>query len=253
MRPSAGSDFIVRKETIDPFVYNSVINLNEYGLPQRFLPGDIVLDIGAHIGTFCAAALARGASRVLGIEADEENYRIARRNLIGYIESGELELLLGAALGKQCPGRLGFLGYPTLDNGMINTGGGRIGIRGVGNPIPAFSLDTLIERVSGDYPERIRFLKLDCEGSEWPIILGSESLGRIDEIRGELHEPVDLPADYYGGYEPDALSMGLLEERLLASGFEFSFTPRRPGGPDRDVLGVFRALRRKSGPKGPVP
>jgi hypothetical protein len=36
--------------------------------------------------------------------------------------------------------------------------------------------------------KRVRMLKLDCEGSEFPILLTSQSLHLIDEIRGEYHE-----------------------------------------------------------------
>jgi hypothetical protein len=37
---------------------------------------------------------------------------------------------------------------------------------------------------------------LDCEGSEWPILLESKKLGRVRKICGELHE---LPGDFIMG------------------------------------------------------
>src|SRR5205085_11350710 len=36
--------------------------------------------------------------------------------------------------------------------------------------------------------ERVRFLKIDCEGSEFPILLTSRLLSRIECIVGEIHE-----------------------------------------------------------------
>jgi FkbM family methyltransferase len=47
-------------------------------------PGDIVLDLGAHIGVASRAALARGASKVVAVEADPSSVKVLWRNLEGY-------------------------------------------------------------------------------------------------------------------------------------------------------------------------
>ena len=56
-----------RSGTLDEAIFNAVVGFNEYRLPDRFVPGDIVIDIGAHIGTFAQAVLARGCENVYGI------------------------------------------------------------------------------------------------------------------------------------------------------------------------------------------
>ena len=45
--------------------------------------GDVVLDLGAHIGTASRLFLAKGAARTIAIEADPENIPLLRRNLAG--------------------------------------------------------------------------------------------------------------------------------------------------------------------------
>ncbi len=50
----------LRPETIDRRVFRQVVVYNEYQLPSRFGPGDVVLDVGAHIGSFALAAPSAG-------------------------------------------------------------------------------------------------------------------------------------------------------------------------------------------------
>jgi hypothetical protein len=50
-----------RPGTLDRLIFDSVVAHNEYRLPERFEPPDVVVDVGGHIGTF-AYAVARRAS-----------------------------------------------------------------------------------------------------------------------------------------------------------------------------------------------
>jgi len=49
-----------RDGTLDQAIFNAVVRFNEYRLPERFVPTDIVIDVGAHIGSFAQAVLSRG-------------------------------------------------------------------------------------------------------------------------------------------------------------------------------------------------
>ena len=89
-----------------------------------------------------------------------------------------------------------------------------------GDPIDAIAFDRLIDRASDNGTRRIRLLKLDCEGSEWPILLTSERLHLIDQICGEFHEIGD-----HGGcpFRIDGFERFReqeLREHLTAHGFE---------------------------------
>jgi hypothetical protein len=52
-----------------------------------------------------------------------------------------------------------------------------------GYPATCVSLDAILERFG-----RVKLLKLDCEGSEFPILLTSQRLDRVERVVGEIHE-----------------------------------------------------------------
>ena len=74
----------LRPDTIDRRLFRDVVLRNEYDLPARFQPHDVILDIGAHIGSFALAALRRGAGAVYCWEADPDNFRLLENNLRPY-------------------------------------------------------------------------------------------------------------------------------------------------------------------------
>jgi hypothetical protein len=41
-----------RSGTLDRLIFDSVVALDEYRLPERFEPVVVVVDVGAHIGSF---------------------------------------------------------------------------------------------------------------------------------------------------------------------------------------------------------
>ena len=122
-----------RDGTLDKTIFNIVVLFNEYRLPPRFAPGDIVIDVGAHIGSFAHAVLSRGCENVTCIEADRTNFEIAAENLRPAIESGHVQLVRGAAWrSDRNTDELRFDGYhlftesyPGLE-GILNTGNGSV-------------------------------------------------------------------------------------------------------------------------------
>ena len=160
----------------------------------RFAPGDIVIDIGAHIGSFAEAVLSRGCEKVYCIEADRSNVEIAAVNLEPHIEKGYVRLVSGAAW-RSDPNNdeLHFDGYHPFPEsyagmeGIINTGNGSV-IWPSGEPVTKIAFDEIVDLVTNHGEKRVRLLKLDCEGAEWPILLTSQRLELIDEICGEFHE-----------------------------------------------------------------
>ena len=56
-------------------------------------------------------------------------------------------------------------------------------VRRTRNSVEAISLDEVLSRF-----QRARLMKIDCEGSEFPILLTSKLLTRVDRIVGEYHE-----------------------------------------------------------------
>jgi FkbM family methyltransferase len=183
-----------RRGTLDRMIFNDVVSGNEYRLPDRFAASDIVIDGGAHIGCFAHAVVTRGGETVCSIEPDPANCAIAAEHLRPHIDQGFVRLMQGA-LWRSDPNddELRFDGYHAFPRsyagmeGIVNTGNGSV-VWGVGEPVAKIAFDELVDAITGRGERRVRLLKLDCEGAEWPIVLTSRRLHLIDEICGEFHE-----------------------------------------------------------------
>jgi FkbM family methyltransferase len=183
-----------RNGTLDRAIFNGVAVFNEYCLPASFAHDAIVVDVGAHIGSFAHAVVARGCKNVYCIEPDRSNIAIAAENLRPHVEAGAVRLVRGAAwrsdrnTDELCFS--GYRGFPASYAGMegiVNTGNGSV-MWGNGEPVAKLAFDDIVDLVTTQGENRVRLLKLDCEGAEWPILLTSQRLDLIDEICGEFHE-----------------------------------------------------------------
>jgi FkbM family methyltransferase len=240
-------------------IFNGVVALNEDRLPPRFSPADIVLDIGAHIGSFAHAVATRGGEHILCVEPDRANCSLAAENLKPYIDRGQVRLVEGAAW-RSDPNddALRFDGYHAFPKsfagmqGILNTGNGSV-IWGVGEPVAKLAFDDLVDAMTDVGAQRVRLVKLDCEGAEWPILLTSRRLPAIDEIVGEFHEIggefleiTEDRAPQTHVFTSDRVARFTIDELvrcLEAEGFNVSYRRhRRPDGA-LEGLGLFFASR----------
>jgi FkbM family methyltransferase len=248
-----------RNGTLDQTIFNIVVLFNEYQLPDRFAADDIVIDVGTHIGSFAHAVLSRGCENVTCIEADLANFEIAADNLRSSIENGHVQLVRGAAWrSDRNTDALYFDGYhPFTDSypgleGIVNTGNGSVIWRS-GEPVVKIPFDEIVDRATNHGEHRVRLLKLDCEGAEWPILLTSQRLGLIDEIRGEFHEIggqfLEIGEDR-AGQQPvfsfanvEKFTIDVLVDFLRDAGFAVTWhRERRPTG-SLEGRGLFFAAR----------
>ena len=255
-----------RNGTLDQAIFNDVVGRNEYRLPDSFEPGDIVIDVGAHIGSFAQAVLARGCQNVTGIEPDGANFEIAAEYLRSHIESGHLRLVRGAAWrSDRNTDELRFDGYHPFPKsftgmeGIVNTGNGSV-VWGCGEPVAKIAFDEIVDRATNRGEHRVRLLKLDCEGAEWPILLTSQRLGLIDEICGEFHEiggPYPEIGEDRTGRQPvfsfakiENFTIDVLVDHLTEAGFTVTWhRHRRPAG-SLEGLGLFFATREAAAAHG---
>src|SRR4051812_40469848 len=156
-----------RNGTLDQAIFDGVVVYNEYRLPERFAPGDIVIDVGAHIGSFAQAVLSRGCQDVTCIEPDRTNLEIAAAHLKSHIESGDVQLVMGAAWrSDQNADELYLDGYRAFPDswprlaGIINTGSGSV-VWGGSEPVPKIAFDEIVDRVTNRGERQVRLLKLD--------------------------------------------------------------------------------------------
>ena len=186
--------FHFRPGTNDRLIYEGIYERNEYNLPLSFNQSNLVVDIGAHIGVFSFLALERGAGTVYAVEAHPENYQMAVQHLKTGLEQGRVDLRWGAVWRSDEASTVlyhsGFKRgfnhpHPGID---INTGAGNVIFGGTGEEVPTIPFDELLWEVTQQGERRVRCLKIDCEGAEWPILLTSKHLHLIDDIVGEYHE-----------------------------------------------------------------
>ena len=166
--------------------------VDEIFLLKRYTPtflninkGDVVVDIGAHVGVFSLMAALRGASRVYSFEADINSADMIRkncrfnglnnifvRNLAISNKRGRLKLFLAGEDGGN-----------TLFKNAILARNKRFRM------IKSVRLEDIfrMEKI-----KKIDFLKIDCEGSEG-LIIGSTPANvwkRICKISMEYHDNV---------------------------------------------------------------
>lgn len=183
---------------------------NAKGIPASAVrPGDVVLDVGAHIGTFTDLALRQGASKVIQLEPDPVNVECLRRNFKAEIEAGRVVLVPEGAWSKE----------DTIEfsTGVGNSGMGSMVLSEQG----AQKLKVRVRPIDQMLPEigvtRIDYLKMDIEGAERDALKGAEATLRRDKPRIHMdanHLPNDtkeLPA-LLRGYVPGyALTRGNCE------------------------------------------
>jgi FkbM family methyltransferase len=256
----AGWNF--RRGTLDRIIFDGVVVFNEYRLPACFASTDIVIDVGAHIGSFAYAVVTRGGEHVYSLEPDRANCMCLRENLKPSIENGSVQLI-ERAVWRSDPNddELRFDGYHPFPRsftgmeGILNTGNGSV-IWGAGDPVEKVALDDVIDLATSHGGRRVRLLKLDCEGAEWPALLTSRRLHLVDEIVGEFHEiggpfleisedrPASAPV-----FQTDRVARFTIDElarSLGEAGFEVTSSRHlRPNGAV-EGLGLFFA-RRTSG------
>ena len=218
-----GQPFSFRPGTFDERIFQEVVAGNEYCLPERFEPDDIVIDIGMHIGSFCFAALLRGAGHVHGFEAEPGNFALAARNLAGF--GDRCRVHDRAVWRSDRKGDVLTFHAPPPGAEGANTGGGSVVFPVDGLEVQTVPLDDVLREVTDNGRKRVRFLKIDCEAAEFPILLTSRLLHWIDTIHGEFHELGDGVHDHAPIPEKarvpgvDRFSIEALEAHLRQAGF----------------------------------
>ena len=226
-----------RSDTWDEAIFDGINTHNEYKLKDNFESDDIIIDIGSHIGSFIYAAYEKGARIIYGYEACKENFDIAKYNT-DLLDASDVTVTNAGVYRSDIDLtdlRLHFSGIHS-----VNTGGGNILISTEGEEVKLVGLDFIIESLLLQYDKKsIRYLKIDCEGSEFPIFLTSDRLGLIEEIAGEYHE-FDVPERLNFSYK--RFTIELLKEHLESKGFEVTFE-RHLTDPS---LGLFKAINKRS-------
>jgi FkbM family methyltransferase len=233
-----------REHTWDHRIIQEVVECDEYGLeemldgarcgpPGSFHPGDVVMDVGAHVGSFSWACLGRGARRVFAYEVEQENFELLECNLAEHersVAARNVAVWRSDASGESL--------FYTRSSDPTNTGAVRVNST-TGRParhVVRFD-DAIEEAAKASDNGRVRLAKLDVEGSEFPILYTATRLELIDELVGEYHAETGAIGGVLG---LPPFSMPELSRHLQEQGLTVSWSDRSGCEPG---LGIFRARR----------
>lgn len=201
--------------------WNAVAVQNEYKLGP-LVESDVVIDIGAHIGSFSHLAYRMGSRSIYAFEIDPWHFEAGVANLLG-MDDGVLYHHAAVVRGDEHRAKQYYY------NGAWNS----FGV--VGTPVDAISLDEILAP-----HESVRFLKIDCEGGEYPIFFTCTQLHKVQEIAGEyhlgLHERLQAPEMMHLPHEPNEQELARF---LYEQGFEVKLEAKTP------TIGNFYARRRQ--------
>ncbi len=128
-------------------------------------PGDVVVDVGAHVGTFGDDALRHGAARVVMVEPDPVNVECIRRNFAQEIAAGKVIVVPEGAWSRTAVLRFRV--------GISNSGTGSFVSSEAGRPevmVPVRPLDEILPSVGVG---NVHFIKMDIEGAEREALMGA--------------------------------------------------------------------------------
>ncbi len=155
---------------IEPAIFFEMVHQifiqNQYDLTEQNIRGKVVIDAGAHIGTFSLMCAALGAEKIYAFEPLKENYKLLRENVDRNNMQAQI-IPLNKALGdRECLSEITYrtgAGYAAhiSDPSSLEKNTQQIEI-------------TTVDRFMGWGGQRVDFIKMDVEGFEENIILGAK-------------------------------------------------------------------------------
>lgn len=197
-----GKEIFFRKNSGDEAIFNGIYINNEYKIDYIFNEYDVVIDIGAHTGSFSLLCHKLGCKHIYAYEANTDNYSLLKRNVEGINEIHAFNKVVWKSENHNDKFYLSELNYPEL----FCANSGAIDVLYPGNPkkenieIETIGLDNIIDIIYNETGiNKIKQLKIDCEGSEFPILYTCKYFNKIEKIVGELHEikPENGGFDFY--------------------------------------------------------
>lgn len=155
--------------------------VDDYALDRiPFEAGDVVLDIGAHVGIFAIhLALRHPDIIIIAAEPDLGNFR----HLAANIARNDCANIVALNLAVTAAGGPFPIARPPDNSGGASgfyseTEGFSCGVA------DSISIDQLFARY---VPDRCKLLKIDCEGAEHEILPACTNLSRVDWFSAEFH------------------------------------------------------------------
>jgi FkbM family methyltransferase len=157
------------------------MNSDEYRLGRiRFEPGDVIVDVGAHVGMVAIwLALRNPLVTVIAVEPEPLNLSYLRAN----IAANGVDNIVVVPLALTADRRTLPIARPPS-----NSGGAGVYYDETDGYATSEVRSTTLDAIFGQFvPGRCRLLKIDCEGAEHEILPTSQVLERVDWFAGEFH------------------------------------------------------------------
>jgi FkbM family methyltransferase len=170
-----GFEVAYRKNTADEeIIKNSFQNDVFFSAVPEYLPGEghVIIDIGAHIGTFSLLSSSRARrAKVYAIEASEDTFNFLKIN-VALNRCANISVHHLALTDKE--------GTCVLYHDSGNWGHSTVKrLSNSSEIVDSCTLSSFFER---NHIDKCDFMKLNCEGSEFPILLSTPTalLRKID-------------------------------------------------------------------------
>jgi FkbM family methyltransferase len=205
-----GNRLLFRPFTWDHEGIKEIYGSGEYEKLFRIHEGDVVIDVGAHIGIFAvkAARLVGGKGVVVAIEPDRENYSFLMANK----KINNLKNVIPV-----CGALSDYRGKARLYSWKCMVGGYSIVEKHSSHyvEVPVFTLDHLATQLG---LVEVDFVKIDAEGAELEVLQGSKRTLRRSSARVVI-------AGYHAPDDPKAISYFIesLGYKALVSGSNFIY------------------------------
>jgi len=134
----------------------------------RIRPGDVVIDCGAHVGTFARAALAQGASLVVAVEPAPDAVECFRRNLANEIAAGKVIVCPKGIWDANTVLKFYLNGNADAADSFIVHGSESGSVE-----VPVTTVDTLVEQLK---LPRVDLIKADVKGATERALKGAASV-----------------------------------------------------------------------------
>ena len=160
-KPGGAPVYKIDRESLkaqEPHTYTELFEVDSYKLVDSEIRGKIVIDVGANLGMFSLRCVELGARLIYAIEAQPIIYQLG---LLNNIKNFPMIVALNAAVWDKDGETV------TILNEHV---GSKVKTSGEGEKVNTITLKSLVENV----PDTDMVLKLDCEGSEFNILMGSE-------------------------------------------------------------------------------
>lgn len=169
-------------------ILKSVFEAREYSDYFPFYKTSNIIDIGAHYGYFALFARnnSNKSSKIIAIEPGSNNFEHLKKNITD-CKGDNIAILKYSIAGKSGSSKL-YLG-DTLNNSLVEN----YSLLGEKREFEETEVKTLEEIIIDNGLEKIDFIKIDCEGSEYSILENTPGYiyDRIITISLEFHDLKD--------------------------------------------------------------